>query len=360
MSDALLQDLRGQLAVGDVVAVVGAGLSLSATGNAEVASWTGLLRSGVKYCQDIAHVDDEWARRAREDIDSGDMDGILSTAEKVTNKLGGNSGPEFRRWLEETVGRLEPSASDTLRALKDLEIPIVTTNYDSLIEQVTGRAPVTWKESWRVQEVLRGKDDAIVHLHGYWQKPESVVLGIRSYDEILGSDTQELLRALVAMKCMLLIGFGAGLQDPNFSPLRNWMAASYGRSSFRHFRLYCQAESSAVQGMHDDAERVALISYGVDHNDLVQFLRQLGVTTRAAALTSPPPRDDHPQPWPALPPTTGRMVERATAEAASKLLLLRNLETLITPDVYKEKLNQIINQAIDSLGEGKRERSSGR
>ena len=34
--------------------------------------------------------------------------------------------------------------------------------------------------------MLRGDEKAVLHLHGYWDEPESVVLGIRSYEAVLG------------------------------------------------------------------------------------------------------------------------------------------------------------------------------
>jgi hypothetical protein len=51
MSAAPLDDLRAEVAGGHAVAVVGAGVSSAATGNAPVASWVGLLQEGVAYCE---------------------------------------------------------------------------------------------------------------------------------------------------------------------------------------------------------------------------------------------------------------------------------------------------------------------
>ena len=47
MSRLLIEDLRGELAGGRVIVLVGAGVSAGATGGAPVASWTGLLEDGV-------------------------------------------------------------------------------------------------------------------------------------------------------------------------------------------------------------------------------------------------------------------------------------------------------------------------
>ena len=37
-----------------------------------------------------------------------------------------------------------------MEALRDLKIPIVTTNYDGLIEEVTKLPAVTWKEKHKI------------------------------------------------------------------------------------------------------------------------------------------------------------------------------------------------------------------
>jgi hypothetical protein len=107
-----------------------------------------------------------------------------------------------------------------LKALADLGVPLVTTNYDGLMEQVTGRPAVTWREGALVEQVVRGNKNAMLHLHGHWEDPPSVVLGIRSYEQVLGSVHAEAMRkALAATRVLVFLGFGAGLGDPTCLPL---------------------------------------------------------------------------------------------------------------------------------------------
>jgi hypothetical protein len=48
MADELLiKDLRAQVELGEVIAIVGAGVSMGATNRNPLASWTGLLEDGV-------------------------------------------------------------------------------------------------------------------------------------------------------------------------------------------------------------------------------------------------------------------------------------------------------------------------
>lgn len=111
----LVGDLAREIAEGQVVAVVGAGVSIAASGGDPAASWTGLLSTGVERClQVVPGLPTGWGERVRGEIGSGDLDDLLSAAEKVTSKLGGRRGGEYRGWLRETVGSLE---------LQDLAVP---------------------------------------------------------------------------------------------------------------------------------------------------------------------------------------------------------------------------------------------
>ena len=189
MSNHLIEDLRQEIANGQVIAVVGAGVSIGATNNNAVASWIGLLRNGVERCAAmVPGLGTRWAERVRSEIESGDSDDLLSAAEKISSKLGSQGG-EYGRWLRETVGALRIERSDVITALKELGVPIATTNYDSLIEQVTGLQSVSWRQGAQVEYLIRGAEPGVLHLHGYWQDPQSVVLGIRSYEAVLGDRT---------------------------------------------------------------------------------------------------------------------------------------------------------------------------
>jgi hypothetical protein len=90
MSDSLFNDLIEQITKGQVVAVVGAGVSLATTGGAEAAGWTGLLRLGIQRCADAAQPRPAsgWADRQRSALD-GDLADLLSVADQVSDRLGG-------------------------------------------------------------------------------------------------------------------------------------------------------------------------------------------------------------------------------------------------------------------------------
>lgn len=287
----LVEDLRQLIAnkPSQVLAIVGAGVSVAVTDHAEVASWVGLLRNGVARCVVLSRANEEWARRRRDDLESGDTDELLSVAQQVSSKLGAPTGPEYGNWLAGTVGCLRVQQPDVLSAVADLGIPLATTNYDGQIEEVTGLPPVTWRQSGRVEQILRGDARGVLHLHGHWEDPESVVLGISSYEAVVGNaHAQAMLQALRTTRTLLFIGFGAGLEDPNFSSFLRWTREVFAGSPYRHYRLARAGDVSEVQRQHPEEERLLVLPYGESYDDLAPFLRSLKPTPGASHAGSSP------------------------------------------------------------------------
>ena len=284
----LIDDLREQIAGGEAVIVVGAGVAIQASGGAEVASWPGLLRCAVQRCEELGSgLPSGWGDRQRAALDSGDLDELLSVAEQVSSKLGAPSGGEFTRWLRETVGGLAPARPEIVHALVGLGCPLATTNYDSLLETVSGQPPITWRNGAGVERVLRREEAGIVHLHGHWQSPDTVVLGIRSYEAVLADPhAQEMLRALRTLRTLVFVGFGAGLRDPNFGALLRWSRGVFSGSEYRHFRLVAEKDVTAARSQHKAEERVFCLSYGM-HEGLPGFLRSLRPSSVPVASGSP-------------------------------------------------------------------------
>jgi tetratricopeptide (TPR) repeat protein len=293
MSASPQDDLRQELTSGQVVVIVGAGVSVAATGGAPTASWTGLLADGVAYCQALLgpSLPAGWADRRRAQLASGDTEELISAAEDITRRLGGPDGGEFARWLKGSIGTLRASSPQLPAALAELGVPLATTNYDGLLEAATGRPAVTWRQGALVHEVVCGDHDAILHLHGHWQDPASVVLGIRSYEAVLGdAHAEAMLKALASTRTLVFVGCGAGLSDPNFGALRGWLSEVFAGTIYRHYRLCRTEELSDLWDEHGLDERIVPVAYGDHHDDLVPFLRGLTpqkTTARPAPAAAP-------------------------------------------------------------------------
>jgi hypothetical protein len=277
MSRNLTDELSRQIAQGRMLVVVGAGVSVATTGGDCLASWTGLLRDGVERCVEVADsLPSGWAERVRAEIGSGDPDALLSAAEEISRQLGAPCGLEYARWLRDTVGRFRVQDSTVIDALAGLGLPLATTNYDGLLEEVTGLPPVTWREGARVERVVRGDEPGILHLHGYWKEPESVVLGIRSYEQVLGAaHTQTMLRMVRSMRGLLFVGCGAGVADPDLDALLRWMRTAFEGSDVRHFQLCLEQEVQELRELHPPEACLVPLPYGDDHACLAPFLREL-------------------------------------------------------------------------------------
>ncbi len=274
----LLEDLQERLAQRRVIVIAGAGVSIASSGAAAAASWKGLLELGVEHCVHFArNLPEHWAERMNEDLATDDVITWLSVASQVQERLLGVASGEFRSWLEDTIGQLKVEDDTLIEALRSLKAPIATTNYDNLIEDVTGWPPVTWRDPGGIQRVLQGDEQAVIHLHGHYRDPGSVILGYRSYARVLGDRaTQALQQALRATHSSLYVGFGASFQDPNFSAWLAWARKTFhGRETYRHYRLCRDGERSAVEAEHQGDDRIFVLPFGERHEALGPFLRGL-------------------------------------------------------------------------------------
>jgi hypothetical protein len=270
--------IREALASHQLAVVVGTGVTAAATGNAPTSTWRGLVTDGIGECQASGARTQAWADRAREDAQSEFDFDLIVAAEKATDGLGGRTSPQYRAWLASAVGSLAAVHSDVLdgiTALADAGALVLTTNYDDLLAHALGWDVVTWRDPVRLQAVLRGHEQAVVHLHGHWKDPGSVVFGASSYADVLRDPKAvTFLKSAVYSRTMLFVGFGAGLNDPNFASLRAWMRDELSQSTYEHYRLV-RDKDLAGGPLHDADERIRAVSYGPDHADLAPFLKAL-------------------------------------------------------------------------------------
>jgi tetratricopeptide (TPR) repeat protein len=270
-----VDDLRNEIANGHVLVVVGTGVSLAATDGESVASWRGLLKNGVERCQTLRSLSDPEADALRADIDSGSLDRLLSAAGEIRRKLSDPDESEVRIWLRDTVGKLHAKKRDVLEAIRDLGLPIATTNYDDLLEEVTGWRSATWLEGDRAIRAIEGKEQAVVHLHGHWATLDSVILDRDSYDRIREHDlAQTILRGARTFKTLLFVGCGEGLSDPNFGALLEWAREVFRNMEGRHYRLCLDGELGKLNDEHRE-DHILPVSYGPDFDHLAAFLGAL-------------------------------------------------------------------------------------
>ncbi|MEM6272883.1 MAG: SIR2 family protein, partial [Bacteroidota bacterium] len=292
MGDYLKNDLKKVIREGKAVVFIGSGVSIAATeGKEPTASWTGLLKNGLEYAKNIgAQTNERSLQRALEDIESDNLIDLLSGTNKVKQWINAQGSGEYRRWLREAVGSIKARSTELIQNIAAWGLPLVTTNYDGLLEEVTGLRPVTWRQAAKAQRAVRGIDRSyIFHLHGFWDEPDSVILDPADYARMVGDEfSQNLLRALGSLKSIIYIGCGEGLKDPNFGAFRKWAANLFEDSELRHYRLCRAGELEALRQVHAAGERVSLVPFGDEHGDLPGFI--------ASLIAENEEEDSHPEP----------------------------------------------------------------
>jgi hypothetical protein len=270
--------LASALERNNLVFVVGTGYSAATTDGAKFATWRGLIEDGIDRAEALGSKPG-WADQVRGNVrygfDEDDMDMVLAAASRVVSELNRSGGYAFSKWLQETVGQLDPINKDLGKRLRALPYPLLTTNYDSLLGN-KDRRPTDWTRPVEMQRLLAGVDSRDVgHLHGRWDAPESVVFSEGQYAKLLESEAaQALQKAASSLKSLVYVGYGAGLKDPNFEQLIRWHRTHFIPSALDHFRLCRTSELAALRIVHAN-DQIIPVAYGDDYDDLPAFLDSL-------------------------------------------------------------------------------------
>ncbi len=332
--------MRTALSRQKLVLMLGAGVSAAATNGHKLSMWQGLVNHGIDRCVQLGARDETWADRAKADVNSPYDDDLIAAAEKATSGMGGRKGAQYRRWLRETVGSLHiesATLTDVIAQYAKRGSLIATTNYDDIPGEATGWPIVTWRDNTMIQRVDRGDDHAIIHIHGHWNEPESVVFGASSYADVLSDQhAAEFLRIMVWGKTVVFCGFGAGMRDPNFTALRKWLR-TYPNSEYSHYRLVRDAEVATAQAEHDPDEHIAVIPFGPNHDDLPKFLSDIlgeGPFRGSGATQVPRPTTEPKPPVLTIPIATPAASDGARTELSEIVVRLNDVATVAADTSY--------------------------
>ncbi|MCA9656302.1 MAG: SIR2 family protein [Myxococcales bacterium] len=176
-----------------------------------------------------------------------------------------------------------------------------------MLEQATGLRAVTWKDRAEFERVLAGDSPGILHLHGHFQQPESIVLGRSSYADVVGDEhARTMLAAMRTLRTLVFVGHGAGLGDPNWKSLLDWSARVFAESERYHYRIVREADQEQLHDPDGQARRILPITYPGPYSSLGPFLRSIvptgnerdqtedrPVATSGFGAEAPPPTRRH-------------------------------------------------------------------
>ena len=109
---------------------------------------------------------------------------LVQAASRIEQALREVHGGEYGSWLADSVGGLKLNDRRTIDALLSWQARIATTNYDNLFEDASHLRAVVWAQGDLALQVLRGVQPGILHLHGHYTSPETVVFGAKTYEDI--------------------------------------------------------------------------------------------------------------------------------------------------------------------------------
>lgn len=306
-ADLYQSELESTIRDGRAILVAGTGVSIAASVDESTkphpqASWTGLLEGGLEWLKEHKLMDAEDAdahlRLLRKNPQTHRF---ISAAEDIMAGMGGDQSEHFKEWLSRTVGTIEGhdrSVLDALDAIRQHGHLLATTNYDALL---LGNPPtldaITWQETDAlIGAVRKWETDRIIFLHGYWRKPESVILDWKSYDRIARDEGyREDLAAFWKTNTWVYVGCGvAGLTDPDFGLLLERYSERARRAGQWDYCLVCGQDQRQEFQAHFDTLKLNIraVSYGEKHSDLAPYLHSLlptpVVETAEASVVIPP------------------------------------------------------------------------
>jgi hypothetical protein len=286
-----LEKLRNAIKNRNVGPVVGAGVSLAAAG---LPNWGRLLESGVEYLN--AHKRSLNLRA--KDITAlrkvSDAGKLIDGFALLQTLLGG--APEsnyYQAFLTEQFADPKVTDSSVLVALRNFGARvIVTTNYDLLLRDhrvVPESEMATWQDPREIFSILRG-GRGIIHLHGRYDLPESVILSVSDYARIVrdSGDSKTIAQALFYSGVLMFVGSSAdGVSDPHLGAILKEFSLLQGpllEKVTPHFLL--------AKGRLEGTEVIRLrklgiepISYGDAFSDLPKFINSLSQGSQISIQT---------------------------------------------------------------------------
>ena len=272
------RELIDLIASGEAILIVGAGSSA----RVGYVTWEGLLEE----LEDLAN---ECGAGLNEEQKGDDLAYAEDIKSHIRDKTGGLG--RYYALLQSLFSPKDPPCQDFHRKLVSLPFRgILTTNYDTVIEAALGAIEprfaydnslvIDENSAGRVHEFLMAMNNdkrmtrRIAHLHGKFEPPSSVILGIEDYRNAYGLNLAaensppenesklrfRLLWAVLATRRTVFIGFS--MNDPYFKKMLETVSADLWRwDKSIHFAIMSISADSA-EGSKFDSD-ILKREYGV-------------------------------------------------------------------------------------------------
>ncbi len=264
---------------GSCVLFAGAGLSSQATrhNGRPLPGWGALLAELAEMARDDGYpVADDLVQTIRKGQ-------LLDAGEELQQLVSDSS---LTAYLTRVFGDPAVRPSPAHMVLPTIRLrAVLTTNYDSLIEDVyrgmSGKLPLTMIYSDYASgrpDPIRNGDFFVYKIHGDYRDVSSIALGTRSYQDLIhwNPGYRFLLESVFAAYTVLFVGFGGS--DPDITHVLDALAARFPGRSPMHYILLPGGRWTDTEKRRAREDRgLELIEYddGNNHIQVGAFLQQL-------------------------------------------------------------------------------------
>jgi hypothetical protein len=279
----LYADLRRSLEANELLLFAGSGLSAQAATDdgRRPPLWKGLLGQMAKWACASRLLDDEDEKAIGQLIEQGYL---IEAAQELAEQL----DADLRRCVSAVILANEARTGRAHELAAEINFrAYLTTNYDGFLEEAYSRLHGEALQKYyertisEVREAWRQREKFIFKLHGDIADPDTLILGTRSYERVMGPDNAytKILEFLISNASVLFVGFGG--TDPDLDGITSRVAEFDGRRP-RHWMLVPEGELPVLKAKRLRRDRgIRVVEYPHNkkrdphHQGLVAFFEHL-------------------------------------------------------------------------------------
>ena len=120
------------------------------------------------------------------------------------------------------------------------------------------------------------REPHVIHLHGLWTNPQSVVADFFSYRDIAKDrPTRGLMSNLFVFHRLLFVGCRGTFEDPHFTSVIRQISEDFDVGTHQHCVLCRDGDVTDLKALTAQSPMLQPLAYGATHDDLHEFLENL-------------------------------------------------------------------------------------
>lgn len=274
---------------GKCILFVGSGLSsqILRSNSKRLPTWKSLLNEMLEWA--IENGTAFWSS-SKEIEEMIEKNNLICAAQELQEVIGEHNLGDFYKSVFRDKN-VKPSKVHKIIPLLPFR-GIITTNYDTLLEGAyslvnEGVLPpiFTQNDLDDKNSFLRDKDFFIFKMHGHIDRLDSIVLGKKSYDEILYKSPtyRQFMETLFSVYTILFVGFGG--DDDDLNNAFDKLASLYSRTLDKHYMLVAEKKYNITEKRRLLLDRrIEVIEYKKDdaHTQVCEFFNELRIQVKGA------------------------------------------------------------------------------